>query len=34
MEVCRIGSVPINGHAALDALQKRFLDAHPFFADE
>ena len=34
MEVRRIGSVPINGHAALDALQQRFLDAHPFFADE
>jgi 4-amino-4-deoxychorismate lyase len=34
MEVRRIGSVPINGHADLDALQQRFLDAHPFFADE
>ncbi|MEY3516195.1 MAG: aminodeoxychorismate lyase [Pseudomonadota bacterium] len=34
MEVRRIGSVPIIGHVALDALQQRFLDAHPFFADE
>ena len=34
MEVRRIGSVPINGNADLDALQQCFQDAHPFFADE
>lgn len=34
MEVGSIGSVTVPGHAALTALQKRFLAAHPFFADE
>ena len=34
MEVRYPGSVPVIGHAALAALQQRFLAAHPFFADE
>jgi 4-amino-4-deoxychorismate lyase len=34
MAVHQVGSVPVAGHAALDALKQRFLDAHPFFANE
>ena len=34
MAVHRVGSVSVPGHTALDALQQRFLGAHPFFAEK